>query len=1255
MFPTLTGTIASRFEILSRLGTGGMGVVYEALDHERGTKVALKTLVRAGPSEVHQLKREFRAIADIVHPNLVELHELISAPDCDAFFTMELVTGADFLRYVRSSTGPEDTTPLVSRVRLADEASRSYDIAPPYPGGALDEARLREALAQLVRGLGAIHRAGKIHRDLKPSNVLVREDGRLVILDFGLARSRRAMPEDEDVTMAFLGTPAYMSPEQASAEELSPASDFYAVGVMLYEALTGVQPFRGRPYEILLKKRTSDPPSPLAIPYVARYGGSVPRDLVDLCMRLLDRTPAKRPQEHEILTALGEPPTTKSLAIALPDPVFVGREEESSTLAAAVARLSEGGPVVVTVCGRSGMGKSALVERLLESFRSKPESLVLRGRCYERESVPYKSIDGVLDSLGHNLSFLPPSEVEALVSHDLGALTRVFPSLLRVPTIAAIAQGAPLLAQDDREARWRAFSALKVLVGELSRTRTVVVHIDDLQWGDADGTSALVELLRPPDAPRFVLVASYRSEEAARSEPLRTFLAELDGPSFQGVRTHVDVAPLTTPEAYDLARALLLQGRLAGTQDDVDRIARTIAQESAGSPYFVGELSHAALRGEGPDVSLSRLLDARVVGLAPDARRLLAIVSTAGSPLAQDVAADAADVPDPRAALAMLRFQRLVRARGLSDHDAVESYHDRIREHVVRTMPDEERAACHRRLAISLDKYGSEDPERLAEHWLFSGDAEKAGDLYEHAAHRAAQALAFDRAARLYARAAERPGLRRARLELLESRRGEALANAGRGTEAAAAFLSAATYADTDRALELRRLAGERLLAAGHVDQGLEVLREVLRELDLWMPSSPQLALLSFLVRRAELGVRGLEFREKTPEEVKKRDRLRIDTCWALTVGLNGVDMMRGADFAARSLLLSLRAGDPFRIGRALAFETTSTAFVGTTNEARADALAKSLLELADRLRDPHLLGFGHLVTGMCDAFTRGRWTSALEHYAKAEKVFRDECRGVSWEVDTTDMVTSWSLFYTGRLRELSARLPATLKAAEQRRDLYAQANLTTSHAWVMLARGDIEAARAQPALVMARWSSEDFHLQHYVALLAETYVARYAAEGNEAYERIAAAFPALESSLLLRAQNNRIVAHYERGLSAVAAAATRREAKSHLLAVAKHDAHAVLSERAAWARPSADLILAGAAALEGRDDDAVLALGRAETSFRQGDMKLYAAAARTARGQRLGGASGEFLVRSAAEELRAEGVSDPSAFAAMLAPGFRA
>jgi eukaryotic-like serine/threonine-protein kinase len=163
-------------------------------------------------------------------------------------------------------------------------------------------ARLCQALEQLVHAVATLHTAGKLHLDLKPSNVLVDQSGRVVVLDFGIARDTGAYKEATATTETdapVVGTPSYMAPEQMRGE-LSLASDWYALGVMLYESLTGRTPFSGSFYEIVMSKSLSDPRPPhLIVPDVSPA-------LSDLCMQLLQRDPRARATGADVLRVLHE-------------------------------------------------------------------------------------------------------------------------------------------------------------------------------------------------------------------------------------------------------------------------------------------------------------------------------------------------------------------------------------------------------------------------------------------------------------------------------------------------------------------------------------------------------------------------------------------------------------------------------------------------------------------------------------------------------------------------------------------------------------------------------------------------------------------------------------------------------------------------------------------------------------------------------------------------------------------------------------
>src|SRR6476469_1835529 len=345
-----------RFRIRRRLGSGGMGVVYEAHDRETDKLVALKTLTRAEASHISRFKNEFRSLADVSHPNLVALYEFM-ADGQYWFFTMELVKGVNFLEYVRpgyqarrkqssktptllkgtrEGSPPELLADYEAETRQLDtrgstdpgEDSRERSVDSLLEKSKLDLGRLMVALRQLAEGLHGLHETGKLHRDIKPSNVLVTNEGRVVILDFGLVAEVEGKEPHDTLTLA--GTPDYMSPEQGAQLPLSRASDWYSVGVMLYQALTGRLPFAGKFYEVMMNKQNFDPPAP------SELSSNVPPVLNELCVRLLRRKPEDRSEGREVLRLLGPGKTGPLQRPIMSAPAqthataaeFVGRERQ---------------------------------------------------------------------------------------------------------------------------------------------------------------------------------------------------------------------------------------------------------------------------------------------------------------------------------------------------------------------------------------------------------------------------------------------------------------------------------------------------------------------------------------------------------------------------------------------------------------------------------------------------------------------------------------------------------------------------------------------------------------------------------------------------------------------------------------------------------------------------------------------------------------------------------------------------------------
>ncbi|HEY7862546.1 MAG TPA: protein kinase [Thermoanaerobaculia bacterium] len=1233
-----------RFALERRLGSGGFGVVYKVFDRRRGAIVALKTLRRADEEALYRLKREFRALADISHPNLVSLYELLSEQG-RWFFTMEYVKGLDFLGWSLGAVpGSETPPPRTDRTRTLTGEPPPYPPTVPLRDRA-DIPRLRTALRQAAAGVRALHEAGHLHCDIKPSNVLVTDEGRVVLLDFGLVRE--TVHEEGEISLAIAGTPTYMAPEQGANRPVTEASDWYSLGVMLYEALTGRPPFTGSYAEIMIEKLRSDPAP------VSQVAPGVPEDLDRLCQALLTRDPALRPTGADVVAMLGADAGVAARVAAsrretrASSPPLVGRDRHLAALEDAFRIAERGHAAAVFVHGGSGMGKSSLVRRFLEDLRARGAALTLAGRCYERESVPYKAVDSLIDALSHHWKRLPSAEAEALLPRDVGALARVFPILRRVEAVAS-ARGRAPEAPDAHELRRRAFAALRDLFGRLAERRPVVLFIDDLQWGDLDSAALLRELLRPPDPPAVLLIAAYRTEDATGSPPISRLLAARR----EGLETReLLVSELAEAEATALARRLL-------PETGAER-AEAIVRESAGNPFLIDELARYE-RGGSPEMPqekdptpaslFSRLVATRLAALPDTARRLLEIVAVAGAPVDAAVAAEAAGLESAEAEIAALRSGHLLRRRAAgADGEQLEAYHDRIRESVAAQLSGERRNECHRSLAAALEARRDADPEALAQHYLEGGDAARAAGYAAAAANRASEALAFDRAARLYGLALrlEPSGpleeRRRLRLSLAE-----ALANAGRGAEAAEAYLEAVPGASAAEALELQRRAAEQMLRSGHIDRGLPLLKGILGRINLRLMESPKAALASLLLRRAMVRLRGMRFVERDESQVSEERLIRIDTCWSVSIGLAMVDTFRSRDFQARHLLLALDTGERFRVARAFANEAGFSATAGRAASARTERILRRAVSLADRVNHPQALAIAQVALGIT-AYLEGRWRVAWERAQNAEAILRDRCTGVAWELDTTHIYSMRALAYLGGLRELQRRLPALLAEAAERDDLFAETSLRARHLYVArLAEDRPEEALREVREAISRWSHEGFHLQHYFALFSEMDLAIYRGAPEAARAALARDEEALAGSRLRRLQVFRVELAFVDGRAALLSA---EKAAAGRLEEAERAAALLTRENLPWANPLAALLRAGIAARRDQPEEALERLLQAEVAFEEADMALYAAAARRTRGRLLGGDGGKALVDAADDAMRAERIVDPERFARYLAP----
>ncbi|MEE9234922.1 MAG: AAA family ATPase, partial [Candidatus Acidoferrales bacterium] len=464
---------------------------------------------------------------------------------------------------------------------------------------------------ETCRGLEFAHGRDIVHRDLKPGNVWLTEDGIAKIGDFGLAVALdRSRLTSEGL---IVGTVSYMPPEQAMGGEVTPRSDLYSLGAMLYEMVTGRPPFLGDDAVSIIGQHINTPP-------VAPnwHNSECPRALDALILRLLAKDPLERPESAaDVLSALDaidlttsvEQPTTdvgESHALdSLAGGVFVGRQREMGELKACLEDALSGRGRLVTLVGEPGIGKSRTAQELA-TYAGLRGAQVLWGRCYEGEGAPpyWPWVQAIRSYVRDK----EPEELRAEMGAGAEDIAEIVSDVReRLPGLRTPPQLEP------EQARFRLFDSITAFLKSVSRRQPLVLVLDDLHWADHPSLLLLEFVARELAGNRLLLIGTYRDVELSRQHPLAETLGEL---TRDGLFQRVLLRGLSLEDVGRFIEMTSGKGAPRG-------LIEVVYSQTEGNPLFVTEVVRLLVQEGGLSAEAARETDSWTIRIPEGVREVI--------------------------------------------------------------------------------------------------------------------------------------------------------------------------------------------------------------------------------------------------------------------------------------------------------------------------------------------------------------------------------------------------------------------------------------------------------------------------------------------------------------------------------------------------------------------------------------------------------------------------------------------------------
>lgn len=813
-----------RFRILAPLGEGMLGASFEGTlpdleSPEVDGLIAIKKCSHFFPDDIYRFQQDFEALCRLEHPGLVPYRELV-VDEGHIYLVRDLSPGTDLKTYLERPASEGEVAELTSALESSDAQSVAEDDEPDTfelievadedveepladppivhetepltPSGPVPDhldlvfQRLGYVLPGILAALEYLHRFRKVHGNLKPTNILVGEDSQCRLADYGIVPG--LVPDDD-----HRPSHPYLAPELEAHWEATSATDLFALGAILYEAIAGRCP--------VIEGEKTQPV------FLSEIAPSCPAGWVELIHGLMQRDPSRRPGLFELRRIIE---SAEARSIEIPpsvieeDDAFLGRADilepliERAKLCAQERQMA-----LALIEGATGVGKSALVDALGQ-WASQRGWLVVRGKCYDRESVPFQGWDAIIGQLAYLIDQLPEKTRQKIASARRRA-SALFPVLAKRSDATQEFEIELRAAPATPHARRVAMEALRQLIAEVAKQRPILISLDDIHLASSDTAQLMVDFVGAPQGTRCLVVATWRPDapkpskdhifwSGLESAPIDIDKIELTGFSKIEARQYV----LTSASTLDIEskQSVLRQGafhpllleeliyeaqqeesqssgphRALANEDTEEEESTSLPGPKAGSKAPSG----APLCGEAlVDERLSSILTQRIAHLHRPERLVLQLLAVASGPLSamliDKVIATELGSQFATAGAGQEVAERLVSlrlAKRTRGHEVMQPHlpryvvlHDVGRKLVLTDLGRDHHARLCNAIADALELHASDRADLRFEYLLRASKTNEASQAAQEAASNAQHRFAFHRAARLWRWVVEHPEAR---------------------------------------------------------------------------------------------------------------------------------------------------------------------------------------------------------------------------------------------------------------------------------------------------------------------------------------------------------------------------------------------------------------------------------------------------------------------------------------------------------------